>query len=147
LPYTFEKYAKAMRRILIIPSLLLIGLKAVATGPSERESIYLDQRMELVSNKNQASYYCKLEEKTEKGFLYHAYFITGELKMTGLYLDEDMKTPNGVFTFYHRNGQIESTGSYRNGKKYGLWQRFHEDGSEKAEKIYAIDPVLNALSD
>lgn len=119
----------------------------MATGPMERESIYLDERMEVISNKKNAFYYCKMENKTAEGYFFKAYFITGEVKMEGTYLDDQMEMAHGIFTFYYREGGVESTGEFRHGKKFGLWQRFNPDGSEKAEKIYMIDPVLNAILD
>ena len=46
---------------------------------------------------------------------------------------------NGVYEKYHENGQLLSTGSYRNGKRNGLWNYFYSDGT--------IDGVGSYLND
>lgn len=115
------------------------------TEPIDKEAIYMDDRMEVVKKKNNASYYCTLEEETPDGFYYKVYFLTGELKMEGTYKDSNMQIAHGQFTYYYRSGQTESTGLFREGNKYGIWQRYHPDGSPKAEKIYAFQPMLQAI--
>jgi antitoxin component YwqK of YwqJK toxin-antitoxin module len=53
---------------------------------------------------------------------------------------------HGEFKYYYRSGKLESIGEFREGGKYGIWQRFDEDGTEKPEKIYASQPMLKALA-
>jgi hypothetical protein len=61
----------------------------------------------------------------------------GRLRMTGRYLDEALHVADGTFTYYYPNGNVESTGQFVNGWKQGTWSRYAEDGSPKAERIYA----------
>lgn len=105
---------------------------------------YLNDRMEPV-HKKKAVYYCEPAEKKENGYHIKAYFLSGEIKMEGVYKDPEMKTAHGPFTFYYRSGQTESTGQYKDGHKYGIWQRYHPNGSAKSEKIYAVQPMLRAI--
>ena len=60
----------------------------------------------------------------------------GTTRMTGRYLDEELRVADGEFTYYHKNGTVESKGSYANGMKTGTWERFAEDGTRKAERNY-----------
>ena len=60
----------------------------------------------------------------------------GALKMTGTYSDQQRTVANGTFSFYHTNGQLESTGLYVNGTKKGVWKRFDAKGNELAERVY-----------
>lgn len=136
-----------MRALQLTILTLFLGLQISAALPIEGEFLYLNDRMEVVKNKNKASYTCKLEGHDENGYLFKVYFITGEVKMEGYYKDEDMSQAHGLFTYYYRNGKVESSGHFRNGNKYGIWQRYNADGTPKAEKIYAIQPILQAMQD
>lgn len=60
----------------------------------------------------------------------------GNLRMTGSYANEDLTQPEGEFTYYYANGNIESKGMYANGVKTGTWHRYHTDGTAKAERNY-----------
>jgi hypothetical protein len=43
----------------------------------------------------------------------------------------------GLFTEFHRNGQLVSEGTYVNGTEEGPWRDFHENGQIAAEGHYA----------
>jgi TonB family protein len=58
------------------------------------------------------------------------------LQMDGFYRDEDTKTEQGLFRYYHANGQLESTGSYTNGKRQGVWLRYHSSGMMRDSVTY-----------
>lgn len=135
-----------MRTFKILVVALSLSVGAQASPFDGGEEIYLDVRMEVVKNKKNAAYICLLEEETERGFLFKAFFISGELKMEGYYSDREMTMAHGEFRYYYQSGQLESTGEYREGGKYGIWQRFDEDGTEKPEKVYASQPMLKALA-
>lgn len=133
-----------MRRFLMITILLFQASLILAATTGSDDAIYLDERMNETKKKN-ATYYCELVGVAGDLFHYKAYFLSGELKMDGWYLDEEMKLPHGGFTFYHESGQIESRGEYRHGEKYGIWERFDRYGNEKAEKIYAYLPMMKLI--
>lgn len=135
-----------MRTIKILVVALSLSVGGQASPFDGGDEIYLDVRMEVVKNKKNAAYYCLLEEENEKGYLFKAYYISGELKMEGYYSDRNMTIAHGEFKYYYMSGQMESTGEYREGGKYGIWQRFAVDGTEKPEKIYASQPMLKALA-
>lgn len=107
-------------------------------------AVYLNDRMEPV-NKKKATYYCDPAVAQDDGYHVKAYYLSGEIKMEGVYKDPEMKTAHGPFTFYYRTGQTESAGQYKDGNKYGIWQRYHPNGSAKSEKIYAVQPMLQAI--
>lgn len=133
-----------MRGLLIISILFFqFGFMTAATHGGDG-AIYLDERMQETKKKN-ATYYCELVGVTDETYHFKAYFLSGELKMEGWYTDEEMKEPHGLFTFYYQSGQVESKGEYRDGEKYGIWQRYDRYGNEKPEKIYAFLPILKEL--
>ncbi|MGQ9622554.1 MAG: toxin-antitoxin system YwqK family antitoxin [Candidatus Caldatribacteriaceae bacterium] len=43
---------------------------------------------------------------------------------------------HGTFTKWHENGKIMIQGTYRNGKKDGLWRECLRDGTPKIEGTY-----------
>lgn len=133
-----------MRGLLIILILFLQFGSLTAATHGDEEAIYLDERMRE-TKKKYATYYCKLVGVTDEMYHYKAYFLSGELKMEGWYVDEEMEKPHGLFTFYYQSGQVESKGEYRDGEKYGIWQRYDRYGNEKPEKVYAFLPMLKEL--
>ena len=108
------------------------------------DQIYLDERMKETKKKT-ATYYCELVGVTENLYHFKAYFLSGELKMEGWYSDAEMKIANGDFVFYYQTGQVESKGEYKEGEKYGIWQRFDRYGNEKPEKVYAYLPMMKEI--
>lgn len=133
-----------MRRLTILVLLSIQAGFLLAAANGDKEAIYLDERMRETKKKN-ATYYCELVEQSDSGYYYKAYFMTGELKMEGWYADAEMNTPHGMFVFYYKSGQMESTGEYRDGEKYGIWQRYDLYGNEKPEKVYAYLPMLKQI--
>lgn len=116
---------------------LTLGLAICqSTAFAGGEKTYLDHRMEVVDKERHAMFYRTSEPAGDKGYKVKAFFLSGELKMEGYYKDKAISVPHGEFTFYYKNGQVESTGDYADGLKTGVWQRYAKDGSEKAEKVY-----------
>ncbi|HNP23088.1 MAG TPA: energy transducer TonB [Panacibacter sp.] len=74
-----------------------------------------------------ARYYSEIE-KTDSGWHRRDYFIhEGSLQMDGYYADQDCKTANGLFYYFHPNRSLQSTGSYVNDKKEAVWIRYYPD--------------------
>ena len=42
----------------------------------------------------------------------------------------------GLFTRYHKNGNLHDAGHYHASKKTGEWKFYNEDGSLKQKKIF-----------
>lgn len=70
----------------------------------------------------------------------------GILMMTGMFSDEQLTVAEGLFTFYHPNGQVESTGQFHLGAKTGVWKRYTDRGKALSDRVYgevelATDPI------
>ncbi len=114
---------------------------------SDNEMIkYFNERMEPVKSKKDAAYYAELIGQYEGKHTFKVKYLSGEVKMEGTYLDADMKLPHGEFTYYYASGKVESQGEYRDGYKYGIWQRYDPGGNEKPEKIYAAGAMLKYMN-
>jgi hypothetical protein len=70
------------------------------------------------------------------GFEVRVLSADGRVRMTGIYSDAELTVANGLFVYYHMNGEVESSGVYVNGTKKGLWERFAPNGLRKADRVY-----------
>jgi len=57
-------------------------------------------------------------------------------RMKGSYLDSALNIPDGDFTYYYEDGEVESIGAYDHGYKAGTWKRFTVGGEPLAVRIY-----------
>jgi len=90
---------------------------------------------------NEARFYCTIT-KTDSGYDRKDYFIHEKsLQMAGKYNDLDCKVANGNFHYFHSNGNLESEGTYVNGKKNGLWLSFHNSGMMKDSTVYTYGSI------
>ncbi len=131
-------------RIMIV-TFLSIGSLQVSAKSDDDKGIYLNAYLEKVNGKKSASYYCELVEQTDIGYHYKVYYMTGELKMDGWYADEEMEQAHGLFSYYYQSGQMESTGEYLDDVKFGIWERYSANGTEKPEKLYASLQMMKAV--
>lgn len=74
--------------------------------------------------------------KTSNGFEVKVKAADGSLRMRGVFSDEQLTQANGLFSFYHDNGRLESEGHIANGVKTGVWKRYDRGGAARGEKIY-----------
>ncbi len=128
-----------------IPGLLLV-LAALLLHPTAhgQDRQYLDAVMRPTQKKN-AVYYRVLTASGADGHTGKTYAMDGKVKAEGTYADPGLAVENGPFTFYHSNGKVESRGTYRNGLKSGVWERYDRWGRPLAEKVYdpgALDNIL-----
>ena len=76
----------------------------------------------------QASFF-SIAEKTDSGWLRKDFFIgTKTLQMVALYKDSLNKIYNGNVSYYYANGNLDAIGRYEEGKKEGLYLRYHPNG-------------------
>lgn len=60
----------------------------------------------------------------------------GRPRMMGRYEDVALNIPDGEFTYYYPNGQVESTGAFDHGYKAGTWKCYTANGSARADRFY-----------
>lgn len=110
-------------------------------------TVYLDAMFKEISDPEEAEYYREVSASESGLFMVDVYYNpSGKIKMTGSYSDEELKKEEGLFTYYHTNGQVESKGMYSEGVKYGIWERFYWDGGKKEDKFYSgetVDSMVN----
>lgn len=83
-----------------------------------------------------ARYYTLIEKKDSLWQRKDYFLHERKLQMIGSYTDTSCKVSQGDFKYYHANGYLESMGSYKNGKKDGLWLGYHENGVIADSTVY-----------
>ena len=76
----------------------------------------------------------KLNTRTES-FTAHIEFGIHKARLTDLSIFVDGKH-HGSYQTWWANGQTKEKGTYRDGKKVGKYQRFHDDGTLWSEHDY-----------
>lgn len=110
----------------------------------EKKPIYLNKFLEHCK-RGEASYIMEVVKDLDTVYFVQVKNMKGGLKMEGYYTDEALTTEHGQFTYYYKNGQVESRGNFSMGSKSGLWLRFHQDGRSKAERLYDTEVLATVV--
>ena len=133
-----------MQTLLLLSTLRTALLDPVEGAAQSGDRIYLNAVLEETS-KSKATYYREPAGVQGDHYLGRTYSMDGVLKCEGSYVDEALRIEDGVFTFYHTNGKVESTGRYVKGLKTGVWLRYDKWGRDLAEKVYDPEPLKDIL--
>jgi antitoxin component YwqK of YwqJK toxin-antitoxin module len=115
--------------------LLLLILIILDNSYAQKSEKFYNYKWEEC-NSNIASFY-SLVLKTDSGYLRKDYFLKGKnLQSSGLYSDSLCKVKNGLFTWYHANGILESRGKYVQNKAEGIWKSYYENGFKDDSALY-----------
>lgn len=127
-----------MNQILVFKLTIALAFLGLPAGYHAQEAHrhYLDGNYSVVDNQAQARYYREALHGVNELTNVRLHFIDGTLKMEGSYADLNFQQPQGIFSFYYHNGQLESQGEYCSGRKCGIWKRWSWDGSTRADRLY-----------
>lgn len=115
----------------------LIALLVLTTSAfAQTTTQMLDAQLNVTKNKATAKYTRTITKVSESLYQAQINFQTGELMMTGTYLDEALTIPQGEFVYFFANGVKESQGLYEAGQRVGAWQRWNFDGAQKPDRYY-----------
>jgi antitoxin component YwqK of YwqJK toxin-antitoxin module len=102
----------------------------------------LDAQLNVTKNKAAAKYTRTITKVNESLYEVKINFQTGELMMSGTYLDEGLTLAQGEFVYFFANGIKESQGMYESGQRVGAWQRWNFDGAQKPDRYYQEPAAL-----
>lgn len=119
-------------KLFTLIALLVLARSAFAQSTSQM----LDGQLNVTKNKSAAKYTRTITKVGESLYQAQINFQTGELMMTGTYLDEALTIPQGEFVYFFANGIKESQGLYEAGQRVGSWQRWNFDGAQKPDRYY-----------
>ena len=115
----------------------LIALLVLTTSAfAQTTTQLLDAQLNVTKNKAAAKYTRTISKVGESLFQAQINFQTGEVMMSGTYLDEALTIPQGEFVYFFANGVKESQGEYEAGQRVGAWQRWNFDGAQKPDRYY-----------
>ena len=115
----------------------LIALLVLTTSAfAQTTTQLLDAQLNVTKNKSAAKYTRTITKVGESLYQAQINFQTGEVMMTGTYLDEALTIPQGEFVYFFANGIKESQGLYEAGQRVGAWQRWNFDGAQKPDRYY-----------
>jgi antitoxin component YwqK of YwqJK toxin-antitoxin module len=115
----------------------LIALLVLTTSAfAQTTTQLLDAQLNVTKNKSAAKYTRSITKINESLFEVKINFQTGELMMSGTYLDEALTLAEGEFVYFFANGTKESQGMYASGQRVGSWQRWNFDGAQKPDRYY-----------
>ena len=82
-----------------------------------QDTIYFDASWKKIDKVKNAIYFRVVEEDKEQGKVFiKDYFMTGEIQMAGTYKTIAQKDKDGIFTWYHMNGNKKKEVEYKDGK-------------------------------
>jgi antitoxin component YwqK of YwqJK toxin-antitoxin module len=119
-------------KLFTLIALLVLTTSAFAQSTTQ----LLDAQLYVTKNKAAAKYTRTITKVGESLFQAQINFQTGEVMMTGTYLDEALTIPQGEFVYFFANGIKESQGLYEAGQRLGSWQRWNFDGAQKPDRYY-----------
>jgi periplasmic protein TonB len=121
-----------MKKIFVVISIFIfIGFEA---SSKDSVAVYFDSNWDKC-NKKKASFF-RVSKKVEGKYVVTDYFITGEIQMTGTYLDKKWIQNEGMFCNYFKNGNLASRFTYKDNLYHGHFEAFREDGSLDYEGDY-----------
>jgi len=133
-----------MKKAIISFSVLFIALNVVGQSP---EIQYLDAAFKQVFSSEESAYTRSVVQNEHNLFDVKVFYPGEQLKMKGHYTDAELLLAEGEFSYFYRNGQLESEGMCSGGVKYGTWKRFEWDGTPRADKYYTGTTVESVMAD
>ena len=108
---------------------IIISLLFLSIGLSQR----LSEVIETYENGNVKSitYHKKTRDGIQK-VKEEGYFEKGQKEFEGSYKDGKK---DGLWTDWYENGQLKSEGTYKDDKQDGLWKYYSENGQLESERI------------
>lgn len=113
--------------------LLVTTYLALPNNIVAQKKIFYDKSWEKTKEKN-ASYYRIVTPEGSNYLVKDYYLPENQLQMEGKYTSSKLADVDreGVFVYYHRNGQKSSEGEYKAGKNVGEWTYWFKDGTKRS---------------
>lgn len=128
-----------MKNIILAVFATLLFLKLNAQ--IDTVTSYIDWDGNLTTTKTNNTKYKRKAYFKDKWFVNDYFVASGNLQMTGCYLDNEFKIEHDTFTYYYENGNVESRGNKSNGESVGVWHRWFEDGKMDCKYTYKENDI------
>lgn len=122
----------------------LLATFVLFTCFSQNNTIYYDSLWEETTKENHFYYRdwtLNKDKKSAERYLVKDYFKTGELQMTGAFVNEGFGKKQGEFKWYTKSGVLTEHRFYDDGKKIGEHKTWSEKGYPEAIVHYKNDSL------
>ncbi|WP_296620720.1 toxin-antitoxin system YwqK family antitoxin [Marivirga sp.] len=111
-------------------SIILIVIPTLLFAQSKEVKVYYDDEREHLKER----YFVKDLDPGVLYGTYESYYISGELKNKGQYVDDETY---GQWKYYYESGKLKMQGQLKDNSNHGLWSYYFENGELRMEgKIY-----------
>lgn len=116
-----------LKRIIL---LLLQGLIFICVDAQKKEELFFVYKEDWNPAKDfdDAFYFMHQLKENDSTYVCRTYQKKGPMINWETYLDKDLKTPNGRFAWYNKNGQLDSLGDVYKGRKNDKWHYYNAAG-------------------
>ena len=122
-----------MKNYILTALFCLISISVFSQTPTDK--IFYDKQWKVTTIKDSIAFYRILKKENDK-YIVNDYYQSGILQMNGTCSSLNPDIREGVFIYYHENGQISGQGEYVKDKKEGKWKMYDYEGKISREGIY-----------
>jgi len=123
-------------KLLVITLLVLGSFSSFAQSAGQ----YLDEKKNLLTGPEGASYYREIKEKGRRYIVKDFYVSNEQLAMDAICSEVQPRLVyDGPFKTYHKNGKPMQDGAFEDSKRLGLWKTYYENGQQEEEVLYEKD--------
>jgi len=129
----------------IIPLFILLSL-AIAGRSQQKDAFYpLDASLKP-TKLDSAHYFIRIREVNDSSWQWDLYNMFGPLIKSERYRDRDGSVQQGTSYYYDRNGRLDSTMPFRNGKRDGECFKYAHDSLRLLYKyVYRDDSLVGSI--
>ncbi|RYG03990.1 MAG: hypothetical protein EOO02_07170 [Chitinophagaceae bacterium] len=119
----------------LLLSLMLIFSGVIAQRNKDVFTFY-DSKGAKTTDDASAAYFSRLKFRNDTTWRLDVYDVSGPLINSISFSDKTTKNKNGIFSSYHPNGFLESTGDFKNNKRQGTWLYCDTAGKYMSKKEF-----------
>src|SRR5579859_4531292 len=105
-----------------------------------QDTVFFDAKWKP-TNKKSADFF-RIDKKENDHWKRSDFYLQGQLQMTGTLKSTDPEIKEGKFEYYHSNGKLKHTGSFKNDREVGEHRWYTDAGTIEAVENYR-DGKLN----
>ena len=129
----------------ILLTLLLIQVLTSFSQKNAREEFFLyDANFNPIPKPDTATYLMRVQKLHDTLYQWDTYNINGPMVSSEQFRDHDGTKPNGIFSFYHRSGYVDSSGQVQNGFPHGDWGYCNDTGRVMFIKTYNMGKLVKS---
>lgn len=129
----------------IIPLFFLLAVALPARSQGKDAFYMLDANWNPTPKRDSARYFIRRKEISDTCWQFDYYHLAGPLIRSEQYRADDGKEPHGVWYYYDHLGRLDSSATYRHGKKNGDSYKYRESDTleMRFKYVYQDDSLID----